>query len=139
MGSQCEDKENSHKKNEIDPSKEEPQFIGIRISREAAYSVYITCWELLGNSTISSGCKQSCSTLKYSGKVIQEAQIIGKEKMKLRYEFAMPMRTQIYEEYIILDAMTVVGVLGGTFGLFIELSFLGIFTSIINYFRANMS
>ena len=51
----------------------------------------------------------------------------------------MPMRTQIYEEYIILDAMTLVGVLGGTFGLFVELSFLGIFTSIINYFRANMS
>ena len=138
MGSQCEDKENSHKKNEIDPSKEEPQFIGIRISREAACSVYITCWELLGNSTISSGCKQSCSTLKYSGRVIQES-ISNPKLIKLRYEFSMPMRTQIYEEYIIMDVMNVVGVIGGTFGLFIELSFLGIITSIINYFRAKMS
>ena len=38
-----------------------------------------------------------------------------------------------------MDVMNVVGVIGGTFGLFIELSFLGIITSIINYFRAKMS
>ena len=88
------------------------------------------------DSELRSGCKQSCSTLQYSGKVIQER---GSKFIRLRYEFAMPMKTQIYEEYIILDAMTLVGVLGGTFGLFVELSFLGIFTSIINYFRANMS
>ena len=59
--------------------------------------------------------------------------------MKLRYEFAMPMRTQIYEEYIIMDGMNMVGVIGGTFGLFIELSFPGMITNFINYFRAKMS
>ena len=51
----------------------------------------------------------------------------------------MPMRTQIYEEYIIMDGMNMVGVIGGTFGLFIELSFPGMITNFINHFRAKMS
>ena len=85
---------------------------------------------------LRSGCKQSCSTLQYSGKVIQER---GSKFIRLRYEFAMPMRTQIYEEYIIMDGMNMVGVIGGTFGLFIELSFPGIITNLISYFRAKMS
>jgi hypothetical protein len=56
--------------------------------------------------------------VKYSGRVIQESQSNPK-LITLRYEFAMPMRAQIYEEYIIMDVMNVVGVIGGTFGLFI--------------------
>ena len=94
--------------------------------------VKIKCLDL----GLRSGCKQSCSTLQYSGKVIQEKTA---KFIRLKYEFAMPMRTQIYEEYIIMDGMNMVGVIGGTFGLFIELSFPGIITNLINYFRAKMS
>ena len=94
----------------------------------------INCFDL----GLRSGCKQSCSTIQYSGKVVQED--TSKAKMiRLTYKFAMPMRTQIYEEYIIMDGMNMVGVIGGTLGLFIELSFPGIITNLINYFRAKMS
>ena len=49
--SACEVMENTPKKNQIDKKQ---KFIGIRISREAACSVYNTRFKLLGNSTIRS-------------------------------------------------------------------------------------
>ena len=51
--SACEGLEDNPKKNKIDPKKKE-KFIGIRISREAACSVYNTRVKLLDNSTIRS-------------------------------------------------------------------------------------
>ena len=94
-----------------------------KISHESACSVYMTAFNLLKNASL--GCKQSCSILRYTANVIQENEN-KKRWITFRYEFPMPMRTILYEEYVIMDLMNVVGVIGGTFGMFIGLDFSGI-------------
>ena len=42
---------------------------------------------------------------------------------------------KVFEEYIIMDGMSMIGVVGGTFGLFIGFSFIGIIEYIFSLFR----
>ena len=106
-----------------------------KISHESACSVYMTAFNLLKNASL--GCKQSCSILRYTSNVIQENEN-KKRWITFRYEFPMPMRTILYEEYVIMDLMNVVGVIGGTFGMFIGLDFSGIIDILRDYFRRRM-
>ena len=106
-----------------------------KISHESACSVYMTAFNLLKNASL--GCKQSCSILRYAANVIQENEN-KKRWITFRYEFPMPMRTILYEEYVIMDLMNVVGVIGGTFGMFIGLDFSGIIDILRDYFRRRM-
>ena len=55
--------------------------------------------------------------------------------MRLVYGFETPKQTKVYEEYIIMDGMSMIGVVGGTFGLFIGFSFIGIIEYIFSLFR----
>ena len=95
----------------------------------------MTAFNLLKNASL--GCKQSCSILRYTANVIQENEN-KKRWITFRYEFPMPMRTILYEEYVIMDLMNVVGVIGGTFGMFIGLDFSGIIDILRDYFRRRM-
>ena len=106
-----------------------------KISHKSACSVYMTAFNLLKNASL--GCKQSCSILRYTANVIQENEN-KKRWITFRYEFPMPMRTILYEEYVIMDLMNVVGVIGGTFGMFIGLDFSGIIDILRDYFRRRM-
>ena len=55
--------------------------------------------------------------------------------MRLVYGFETPKQTKAYEEYIIMDAMSMIGVVGGTFGFFVGFSFIGIIEYILSLFR----
>ena len=55
--------------------------------------------------------------------------------MDVSYEFASPEYVKTYEEYLICDGKTMVGNVGGTFGMFIGFSFSNVISFVVNKFR----
>ena len=82
-------------------------------------------------------CPRSCTTLKYSGKVTFEnlQQFPTGTEAILEYKFAEPAFVKVYQEYLIFDAIGMIGSVGGTLGLFIGLSFGNVLTFLIGYLQ----
>ena len=55
--------------------------------------------------------------------------------MDLSYEFSSPEYVKTYEEYLICDGKTMVGNVGGTFGMFIGFSFSNVISNLIEIFQ----
>ena len=55
--------------------------------------------------------------------------------MDFSYEFASPEYVKTYEEYLICDGKTMIGNVGGTFGMFIGFSFSNVISSLIEIFQ----
>ena len=77
---------------------------------------------LFGNVTATGKCKKSCTTIQYSGKVLYE-KLWEENGMKLSYRYAPPEDTTVFEEYLVYDAIGVIGAVGGTLGMCIGFSF----------------
>ena len=106
----------------------------LTLSDEALCSTYFTIWNFLEATENLRNCSISCSINKYEGNVITEENVLL-PAMRLVYGFETPKQTKVYEEYIIMDGMSMIGVVGGTFGLFIGFSFIGIIEYIFSLFR----
>ena len=110
--------------------------------------------ELLTKNVSTDPCPSTCETLEYHGKIIkdesfhcfenpngQQGSIFadpGKMECKfmdLSYEFASPEYVKTYEEYLICDGKTMVGNVGGTFGMFIGFSFSNVISNLIEIFQ----
>lgn len=110
--------------------------------------------ELLTKNVSTDTCPSTCETLEYHGKIIkdesfhcfenpdgQQGSIFadpGKMECKfmdLSYEFASPEYVKTYEEYLICDGKTMVGNVGGTFGMFIGFSFSNVISNLIEIFQ----
>ena len=50
------------------------------------------------------------------------------------YDFGNPLYMGVFEEYVIMDKMSLVGSVGGTMGMFIGFSFSGVIGLIISCF-----
>ena len=106
----------------------------LTLSDEALCSTYFTIWNFLEATENLRNCSISCSINKYEGNVITEENVLL-PAMRLVYGFETPKQTKVFEEYIIMDGMSMIGVVGGTFGLFIGFSFIGIIEYIFSLFR----
>ena len=86
-----------------------------------------------------SNCKRSCSNLEYFGEF--EAIVPYKSEKEnwnfyqMHYYIDKEIEMKVYEEYIIIDAMGMIGSVGGTLGLFIGFSFSNVINLLIGYLR----
>ena len=111
--------------------------------------------EILTENVSTDTCPSTCETLEYHGKIIKDESFHCFEKpagqpqssitadsskmeckfMDLSYEFASPEYVKTYEEYLICDGKTMVGNVGGTFGMFIGFSFSNVISNLIEIFQ----
>ena len=84
-------------------------------------------------------CTKACSSLQYSGTYIIGKPVAAKEYKSLHsfyYEFSNSNnKCPIFDEYLIHDTMSMIGSVGGTFGMFIGFSMTGFISSIIEFFK----
>ena len=100
----------------------------------------------------SSKCKHSCSILQYIGALYaispneeNNASFLdwilskGWNKYSLWYEFTNPEnKCKVYDQYLIYNAMSMVGSVGGTFGMFIGFAFTGLIEWAMGNFKKLM-
>ena len=125
---------NAKSNDSLDDSKNINKKRLLTLSDEALCSTYFTIWNFLEATENLRNCSISCSINKYEGNVISEENVLL-PAMRLVYGFETPKQTKVFEEYIIMDGMSMIGVVGGTFGLFIGFSFIGIIEYIFSLFR----
>ena len=112
-------------------------------------------YEVLANNVSTEACPPTCKILEYKGKIFKDesfncfvnpndpeisAGAPNPMKMECKfmdfsYEFASPEYEQTYEEYMICDAKTMIGNVGGTFGMFIGFSFSNVISKLIEVFQ----
>ena len=80
-------------------------------------------------------CKKSCQILQYEGKVVVDKPYSWGEKnwASFAYEINPPERLTVYQEYVVYDAIGIIGSVGGTLGLFIGFSFSGLISGLIEF------
>ena len=82
-------------------------------------------------------CPKNCTTLEYTGRPTLKQQNDEKD-FKKEYQWSIMMasnKTQVYQEYVVYDAMGLVGNIGGTLGLFLGFSFRDFILMSIDYLR----
>ena len=89
---------------------------------------------------IESNCHKSCSTLEYSGEVTLIRPYQSWKPNASSYYLYITLRypdfmANVYEEYLICDALGMIGSVGGTLGMFIGFSMTGIISWIFGYFK----
>ena len=85
-------------------------------------------------------CRRSCSNLEYFGELetsmpYQPSDIGNRSFYQMNYIINKEMAMKVYEEYIIIDAISMIGSVGGTLGLFIGFSFSNIINVLIGYLQ----
>ena len=115
--------------------------------------------DYMGQKEDGSNCKRSCSNLEYFGEFeaivpyksenymglygtlnFQNKQKNSQEKenwnfYQMHYFIDKEIEMKVYEEYIIIDAMGMIGSVGGTLGLFIGFSFSNVINLLIGYLQ----
>ena len=86
---------------------------------------------LIENITNNDEHIKTCMTTKYSG-ISKESSV---EEAEIKYKFALPLKTKVYEEYFIIDPIKLIGTVGGTLGMFIGFSFSNLIICIIEYLQ----
>ena len=61
-----------------------------------------------------------------------------KKYATIQYKFALPLKTKVYEEYLITDGITLIGSVGGTLGLFIGASISSVIYSIMDFLKSTI-
>ena len=94
--------------------------------------------DLIQNITINEEHLKTCMTTQYLGKItIDQDQDPDSIKATFAYKFLSPLKTKVYEEYLITDGITLIGSVGGTLGLFIGFSISNVIYSIVNFLQSN--
>ena len=94
--------------------------------------------DILANIIRTEVCPKSCSIIQYSGKVLYKFQSVTNDipEFAIAYQFAYPESMKVYEEYLIYDAIGMIGSIGGTLGMFIGFSLSNLLTIVINFFQS---
>ena len=78
-----------------------------------------------------------CSTIEYSGKIISaEGSTENQYSRKISYFFLPPRSVIVNEEYVIYDFIGMLGYIGGTLGMFIGFSFVGLASSLLQHLKS---
>ena len=87
-------------------------------------------------------CPKSCSVLEYTGFVdfIGSNGIVYNQKpnetyFSLTIRYKPPAMVTLHEEYLIIDFYGMVGVVGGTLGLFVGFSIFDVVTYVVTFFQ----
>ena len=86
--------------------------------------------------TVYRTCNPSCSIIQYDTKIINQELDSEPETanyFKLIYYFGNPQYTKVFDEFIIMNALGLLGNVGGTLGMFIGFSFSGVIAMIISF------
>lgn len=88
------------------------------------------------NISKTNACPKQCKVLQYGGKVVYDDVYSWAPKSNLAqfsYEIDPPKKVTVYQEYVVYDAIGIIGSVGGTFGMFIGFSFTGVISGIISF------
>ena len=96
--------------------------------------IYQVLADVYRNITTNDECPRTCIMTQYSGTITCENEL-EQDYSWVHYKFAAPFVTKVFEEYVICDLITMIGSVGGTFGLFIGFSFTNMFDCIIKYLQ----
>ena len=94
-------------------------------------------WEDIFENMIKKNdlCYPACSMIRYDSNIIREEfNTFTVDFFKIIYDFGFPLYMKVFEEYVIMDEMSLVGNVGGTMGMFIGFSFSGVIGLIISCF-----
>ena len=87
-------------------------------------------------------CPKSCFALEYTGYVdhiLEKGYIYNTRTngtyFSLSIRFKTPAMATFHEEYVIIDSYGMVGVVGGTLGIFIGFSFIDVITLLMTFFQ----
>ena len=85
-------------------------------------------------------CPKSCFALEYTGYVdhiLEKGYIYNTRTngtyFSLSIRFKTPAMATFHEEYVIIDSYGMVGVIGGTLGIFIGFSFIDVITLLMTF------
>ena len=86
-------------------------------------------------SNVVMEAKKPCKKIEYSGRshisVTSEDHVV-----KFAYSFSLPRTTIVFDEYLILDTIAMIGSIGGTLGLFVGFSFSNVSSYVINVMKS---
>ena len=83
-----------------------------------------------------SECPKPCSVTEFieHGKT-EDFKNVKNHEITFYYKFLKKATINVNQEYLIIDALGMIGSVGGTLGLFIEFSFIGIITSTLTFLK----
>ena len=84
------------------------------------------------NDYIFKDYPKTCTILQYTGEVEIDKQNLPPHELQFLYNFAPPKTTTVHEEYLIYDAIGLLGSVGGTLGMCIGFSFSGVLNSLLS-------
>ena len=92
------------------------------------------CFMFLYNlsSAINGQCKPNCKITQYSGKQTYQEK---SDTIAIRYSYLAPALTIVHKEYLIYDAIGLIGSIGGTLGIFIGFSFSNTIQTLFTTFK----
>ena len=79
--------------------------------------------------------QKPCIKKEYSGR--SHTSVTADDRtIKFSYSFSLPRTIIVYDEYLILDTIAMIGSIGGTLGLFIGFSFSNAFSYILSIIKS---
>ena len=93
-------------------------------------------YDIIHGATSSGKCiERACEITQYTGKVVyEETSIRALHTRSFGYYFLPPQSVIIQEEYLIYDFAGMLGTIGGTLGMCIGFSFVGLVSMLLQYF-----
>ena len=104
--------------------------------RKCLNSKAFDLWNYIIENSI---CKKNCKSTEYHSDIVYDGSIhnyFENGTIGFGYRFETPETTTVYNEYLIYDTPHMIGLIGGTLGMFIGFSFMKIFSSIINCLKS---
>ena len=98
------------------------------------------------NSHVLESCLKDCSITEFKGKLFAKDGSVEEylrdtpdrrgKNMKMAWKYIFPSKqSKVYNEYLVYDLIGMIGIIGGTFGLFIGFSFKDFILDIIDFLR----
>ena len=105
--------------------------------RNAAYNVIIKNY---GNFIKKIGHKRPCRVIEYSGQTTSDNYMksLGDKTFSMKFQFGSPGMTLHYTERYVFDVVGFVGSVGGTLGMCIGFSFIGLTSTILDFIKSSM-
>ena len=72
------------------------------------------------------------------GKNSQTQELQHDNHARIYYKFASPLNAKVYKEYLITDAITLIGSVGGTLGFFIGFSINNVVNCMMDFLKSTM-
>ena len=89
-------------------------------------------------SQLSKTCKRGCHMVQYKGRISSYDRTWNNTNAEIFYSFNTPT-IMVIEEYLLYDFVGILGSVGGSLGLFLGFSFLGLFSDLIDFLQSKFN